>query len=154
MTQQKVPQECPCKHHRSKAFCLLALRMIPTASSKHREALIVRSAHPSSKVLERLIEQNMHCAASLSSPSPCMDTHLPTFEFGGHTNLAGLTLLDVWVSLVLYVFFPGRLAIEICCIFVQESVQICLQSSKIRPPNLNVYKCAKKVLIVICHPEM
>ena len=32
--------------------------------------------------------------------------------------------------------------IEICCIFVPKIVQICLQSSKIRPPNSNVDKCA------------
>ena len=68
--------------------------------------------------------------------------HLSTFEFGGHANLAGLSLLDLRASLDSPIYFPEWPTIEICCIFVPKSVQICLQSSKIRPPNSNVDKCA------------
>ena len=67
--------------------------------------------------------------------------HLSTFEFGGHTNLAGLSLLDIRASLDSPIYFLEWPTIEICCIFVPKSVQICLQSSKIRPPNSNVDKC-------------
>ena len=65
------------------------------------------------------------------------------FEFGGHANLAGLSLLDIRASLDSPIYFPEWPTIEICCIFVPQSVQICLQSSKIRPPNLNVDKCVR-----------
>ena len=68
--------------------------------------------------------------------------HLSTFEFGGHANLAGLSLLDIRASLDSSLYFLEWPTIEICCIFVPKSVQICLQSSKIRPPNSNVDKCA------------
>ena len=64
--------------------------------------------------------------------------HLTMFEFGGHANLAGLSLLDIRASLDSPIYFPEWPTIEICCIFVPQSVQICLQSSKIRPPNSNI----------------
>ena len=67
--------------------------------------------------------------------------HLSMFEFGGHANLAGLSLLDIRASLDSPTYFPEWPTIEICCIFVPKSVQICLQSSKIRPPNSNVNNC-------------
>ena len=67
--------------------------------------------------------------------------HLTMFEFGGHANLAGLSLLDIRASLDSPIYFPEWPTIEICCIFVPKSVQICLQSSKICPPNSNVDKC-------------
>ena len=69
--------------------------------------------------------------------------HLSTFEFGGHANLAGLSLLDIRASLDSPIYFLEWPTIEICCIFVPKSVQICLQSSKIRPPNSNVDKCVR-----------
>ena len=68
-------------------------------------------------------------------------SHLTMFEFGGHANLAGLSLLDIRASLDSPIYFPEWPTIEICCIFVPKSVQICLQSSKIRPPNSNIDKC-------------
>ena len=68
--------------------------------------------------------------------------HLSTFEFGGHANLAGLSLLDIRASLDSPIYSLEWPTIEICCIFVPKSVQICLQSSKIHPPNSNVDKCA------------
>ena len=72
--------------------------------------------------------------------------NLSTFEFGGHANLVGLSLLDVRASLDSPIHFLEWFAIEIGCIFVPKSVQICLQSSKICPPNSNVDKCAKVAL--------
>ena len=44
-------------------------------------------------------------------------THLTTFEFGGHANLGGLTLLDIRTSLDSPIYFLGRFSITICCIF-------------------------------------
>ena len=67
--------------------------------------------------------------------------HLSTFEFGGHANLGCLTLLDIKTSLDGPIHLQGGLSMEICCINVQQSLQICLQSSKIRPPNSNIDKC-------------
>ena len=76
--------------------------------------------------------------------------HLSTFEFGGHANLGCLTLLDIKTSLDGPIHLQGGLSMEICCINVQQSLQICLQSSKIRPPNSNVDKCASQFLY---HPN-
>ena len=73
------------------------------------------------------------------------------FEFGGHANLAGLSLLDIRASLDSPIYFPEWPTIEICCIFVPKSVQICLQSSKIRPPNSNVDKCVGNSLFLLCY---
>ena len=72
---------------------------------------------------------------------PRGEAHLTMFEFGGHANLAGLSLLDIRASLDSPIYFPEWPTIEICCIFVPKSVQICLQSSKIRLPNSNLDKC-------------
>ena len=77
------------------------------------------------------------CVEARSTPA-----HLTMFEFGGHANLAGLSLLDIRASLDSPIYFPEWPAIEIGCIFVPKKVQICLQSSKIRPPNSNVDNCA------------
>ena len=60
--------------------------------------------------------------------------------------MAGLSLLDIRASLDSPIYSLEWPTIEICCIFVPKSVQICLQSSKICPPNSNVSKCAVVVL--------
>ena len=57
------------------------------------------------------------------------------FEFGGHVNLAGLTLFDTQTTMNSPLYFPGRPSVKIKVKKCPESAQIFPQSLQIRPPN-------------------
>ena len=56
-----------------------------------------------------------HTVTILSSALLRTLAHLSMFEFGGHANLAGSTLLNMGTSLNSPLLFQGRLVIKICC---------------------------------------